>query len=482
MARLALFRTCAVAVLASLAGAAAAHADATVVNATVYDGSAGSGTSQTALSLSTLDGCPPYGGSDPVYLYPGESPVGPALGSSWALGTVITCGLEIPAASITGVQVYNPSFGFENELSGVQLEDPSQWSDPAAPDALPFISADGVEDQNTYVRPWLGGNDDNAIDEIVETGPIAIVVYEGSAPLTVTAAAQQLSSSDFQFTATVTGTAGAVNASDLTYDWNFGDGTADSSLLAPTHTFAPGLYPVTLQVSDTADGLGGTDTIDVQVGSSSAGSTTTTTPGPTTTTPGPTPTGPVKTSGNAPGAHRGTHTSSRPTARHHHRKAAATTTTSSPTTTTSSPTTTTTSATTPATTSSPTASAPVTAPTPTTSAPPTQASGPVVTHRHVAAKRRVRRTVHSRPVKRRPERHATGQLVTGRLLSGVIALPAGESSLVQTVQGSAARLAAGGGTAAGIAGGGIAVLLLFGLGAGQELRWRHGWRRARLRS
>jgi hypothetical protein len=479
VARLALIPTFAVAALAVFAGAAtASQADVTVVTATVYDGSAGSGASQTAISASTLDGCPLYSGSNPVYLYPGDSPVAPVLGSSWALGTVITCGLQIPASSIAGVQVDNPTAGFETELSSAQLEDPSQWSDPGAPDALPFISQDGVEDQNTYVRPWLGGSDDNAIDQIVESAPIAIVVYEGSQPLTVTATAQQLSSSDYQFSATVTSPAGAVNPADLTYDWSFDDGSVDSSLLAPTHTFAPGRYPVTVQVTDAADGLGGTDTIDVQVGSLSTG-TTTIPAGGATTTPGTTPTGPSRSSGKTPAApapkHRKTRSSGKP---HRHKSTTSTPSKSTTTSTASSaPATVTPAPVTPApVTSAPVTPAPATATTPAT----TPSSKPAAKRRNPAAKRRARRSTPSRPAKRPHQRTATGQLITGRLLTGVIAVPVDESELVQTVRGSAPRLGAGGSTTAGLAGGGAAVLLLFGLGAGQELRWRHRRSRPRL--
>ena len=36
----------------------------------------------------------------------------------------------------------------------------------------------------------------------------------------------------------------------LTFDWNWGDGTAHGTGATPTHTFCPGTYTVTLAVTD----------------------------------------------------------------------------------------------------------------------------------------------------------------------------------------------------------------------------------------
>ena len=54
----------------------------------------------------------------------------------------------------------------------------------------------------------------------------------------------------------------------LTYDWDFGDGTAHSTQASPSHTFSQnGVYTARLTVSD-GRGLTGTDTVEVSVGNS----------------------------------------------------------------------------------------------------------------------------------------------------------------------------------------------------------------------
>jgi cytochrome c len=53
---------------------------------------------------------------------------------------------------------------------------------------------------------------------------------------------------------------------DLTYEWNFGDGTPVSNDANPTHTFTePGQYTVRLLVTDTT-GKSGTSTLVVTAG------------------------------------------------------------------------------------------------------------------------------------------------------------------------------------------------------------------------
>ena len=74
------------------------------------------------------------------------------------------------------------------------MSDPSRYDDSQAPDALPVISVNGTEDQTTYVRPFRGGADDNARDEVTQNGaPITLVVYTNGPPLVVNASAQKLS-------------------------------------------------------------------------------------------------------------------------------------------------------------------------------------------------------------------------------------------------------------------------------------------------
>jgi hypothetical protein len=200
-----------------------------------------------------------------MYLYPGDQPYSPAAFSSWALSTVITCGLGLPLGNVTNIQVDNPPHGFEVPMSNAALSDPGRYHDPAAPGPLPVVSVDGTENQNTYVRPWLGGSDDNAADEVIADGaPITIVVYENGPPLSVNVTERTTSRSATSMTvrlhATVRIPDGMIlSPSGLTWSWNFGDGTA-SAVPAPRHSFVPGVYPVTVQVSDPEAGTGGTAT------------------------------------------------------------------------------------------------------------------------------------------------------------------------------------------------------------------------------
>lgn len=252
---------------AALAGNAVraprAHADQAVVSAVIYAGSAGSSRS-APVSLSTLAGCPTYAGASPMDLYPAAQPYEPAAGSSWALATVLTCGLQIPLGNVDSVQVDSPNHGFEFPLSAPDLAQPSPFQDPSA---YPVISNNGGQDQNTYTRPWRGGADQNAADQVTNNGPIALVVYENGAPLSVTAAQQTVSktasSERVQLSATVAQPGGAaIPASSLIWKWSFQDGSA-STEASPTHTFPSGISIVTVQVTDTATGTGGTATLQV---------------------------------------------------------------------------------------------------------------------------------------------------------------------------------------------------------------------------
>jgi PKD domain len=276
--RLALGFALAVAWAALSAGGAAADASPSVVTWTVYPASGGS-VSSGSVSLSTLDTCPLYSGSSPMHLYDppyASTPYSPSSTSAWSLSSVVTCGLAVPVGDVTNVQIDSPAHGFETPLTGAQLSDPSRWHDPAAPGALPVISVDGAqEDQNDYVRPWLGGSDDNAVDHVVVDGaPIAIVVYENGLPLTVDATAQTVSetgtSMTAEFSATVHNPDGTtVPSAELGWGWSYGDG-GTSTAPTPEHSFVvQGVYAVTVQVTDNATGQGGTATIPVSFSTSS---------------------------------------------------------------------------------------------------------------------------------------------------------------------------------------------------------------------
>ncbi len=230
------------------------------------------------------------------------------ISSSWSLSTVLTCGLGVPLTDLTNVQVARSpaSRGLEDPLTSTQLTDASQWQ---ADGALPVISTDGSEDQTTYTRPWRGGNDDNAADQVTVQGePIAIAVYESGPPLKVTAsqttASQTATAMKVKFAATVRDSSGArVPASSITWNWSFGDG-ASSNAASPTHAFAPGNYPVTVQVTDAAAGTGGTDTIQVVAHTSNPGTGSHGHSGGGKHTKSSSPTGPDRSRGTHPGRGR----------------------------------------------------------------------------------------------------------------------------------------------------------------------------------
>ncbi len=222
---------------------------------------------------------------------------------------MLSCGLGVPASDVTTVQVATNSRGFESPLSDAQLVDPGQYHDPQATGALPVIFVDGSENQNTYVRPWFGGSDDNAGDEVVGQGtPIKLVVFEKGQPLTVDITDSTVSDSKSavrkRFTAVVHDPAGAkIPTSALRYSWSFGDNATAISAV-PTHTFVPGTYPVTLQVADPASGTGGVQTIEVTANVSAAHGKHTRSGG-SQHNRSSAPTGPSHSSGSHPGAAAG---------------------------------------------------------------------------------------------------------------------------------------------------------------------------------
>ena len=431
-------------------GAAVADPGQIVVQATVYPHSGG-GVSSQSVTLATLEACPPYSGSTPMYLHPGDQPYSPAAASAWSLGTVLSCGLRLPPGGVTDVQIDNPPHGFEVSLTNAQLSDPSQWHDPSAPDALPVISVDGTENQTTYTRPWLGGLDANASDQVVSDGsPIDMVVYENGPPLRVTASSQTISQSsstmEVQLNASVVDPEGRpVAPSELSWSWNFGDG-ASSTEPGPHHSFAPGAYPVTVQVTDNANGTGGTDNITVTFsptaasGSGSAG-------GAGRNPHSRSPTGPVNSKGNHPGTSAGKPASGTGGSGHARNTGAQDAT-----------------------------SAAQAAPahqvtTPTTGTPSSTA------HKRSAPQHPATQTANSatsnrasKPVTRSP---TSAPLVAGRLISDVTPVAADASPLVQRASAALGTAPAVGGLVSSsplsAIGAGLGLALLFGLGAAREL-------------
>ena len=254
--------------VAALGGGAPARAAATpapagtVVTATVYTGSSGL-PSTRSVSAATLQACPAYAGPGALTLEPQGNTDTLAQGATWTLAEIVDCGLSVPLSDVAEVQVLRPSGAAEAPLSPAQLSDPAGYADPAAPGALPVVSNDGGQAVNIYTRPWRGGGDANAADQISASGPIALDVYESAAPLVVhithTALHRGTSSERIALGATVQTASGAtVPAAGLRWQWTLSTGTS-SAQPAPSATI-PGAATTTVsvQVSDPADGTGGT--------------------------------------------------------------------------------------------------------------------------------------------------------------------------------------------------------------------------------
>jgi hypothetical protein len=438
--------------------ASTAAADQPVVSATIYPGSTGSVSSREA-TLAQLQACPLYSGPNPMYLYPGQQPYQAPGGSTWTVDQVLQCGLGIPSGQVSAVQVQTGT-RYEAPLSSAALTDPGQYHDASAPGALPIISSDGADNQNTYVRPYRGGSDDNAGDEVVQAGaPVALLVYLNGSLLTVTATQQTVSKSSkakvVRLAATARDATGApVPASALTWSWSFGDGHGSTAPM-PTHAFTAGVYSVSVQVTDSAAGSGGTAALRVAFSPSTGTGRD--------QTGGPKPTKSKSPTGSDHGTHKngtGTHSPAGNGASSGNQHPTAST---SPGATTTPTTTTPTAAATTTTTTTTTATTMTTATT-TATTPPTSTTAPAPRSR----------TPHRRNAN--PPRAPQGTEVSGQLISDVAPVPAASSPLVHLTPAAAAPEAAvrqaSHLSAAPAVGAALAVGLLLALGAGRELRGR----------
>jgi PKD repeat protein len=439
------------------AGATPALADQ-AVTALVY-GAGNSTPVQDTTTIGQLEsGCPTYTGPEIRFYEPGGVPgVAQSLNYSatWTLATVLSClPKPIPLASVTGITVIG-SAGPEltgppedSQLSPADLGTPSDFADPQQ---APLISSQGSG--IVYDRPWRGGADSNAEDQVFDASPAPFdfEVFQGPL-LTVTA---QASATSVPAATTVTFSAlvnGAPAGSQLSYSWKFDGAATDSTQPSPSVMIdTPGSYKVTVQVTDGGGGGGGA-TIPITV----------TGPGSQTTTqPAPTHTGPRNSGGREP-RHRAGHSRARSSGRSGNRRSGGST---------------------GASTSRPagagtTGSASGSSPAPVTgsSAAPVTGSGSAVatepsggaqttgshSSRHLGAPWRV---------------HERGVVVEGTLVSDVVPISERRSSLVRALSAppasaSAAALSSPSSTAAAIAAA-LAVVALLGLGAGAE------WRRSR---
>jgi len=433
-----------------------------IVVATVYSPS---GTSTESATLSALQQCPTYSGPSTMQELglQGFVPV-TFPPDTWALSTVLSC-LPQPVAlgGQGGVTVLKadgtPETGSGSQLTAADLASPGQ-TDFNNPAEAPVVAALGSA--NRYDRPWrgsAGGTDDDFLDEVVQSDngqpqPITIEVFEGPL-LTVTANASQTdvpAGATVTFSATVTG----QNDTGLSYGWSF-DGVAPNSTAPnPQVTFnTEGQFNVTVQVTDTSGG-GGVASIPITVGAPPAAATGGhKQKGAGTNKKSHSPTGPKKSSGHHAGGPAGKSKSGQSTT-------PAKTTTS----------------TTGGTPSQPSSSGQTT----TTTTPSTNSTTTTTPHPTTSPRARPRRTTvpRTRPIAPLP---FAGPRVAGLLVSDVTPVSATVSPLVHFVPVAAAtappaRQAIRASLLPAF-GAGFAVLLLFGLGAGRELRGRRGRRAPR---
>jgi hypothetical protein len=451
---------------------ATAAADQTVVSATIFPGSQGNASSAQVM-LSTLNTCGDYAGPGSITMQSASGTLPPQGISepAWTLGTVLTCGLQIPSADVTAVQVVRFNGAYETPLSNAQIFDTAQY--PGSEGALPTIYVDGNENQTTYIRPPLSPSDANADDNVTQQGdPVSLIVYENQPPLVVTASASpvagsQGSTGQFTVSATVTTADGAaVPSTALTFSWTV-DGSTQLSGPTPVATVDAGVTPVTVQAYDQATGTGGTYTFDITYNPQPGSPVTKKQPGAGNNRKGSS-TGTTKLRHGRALDHAGTHKGAGRTRSQRHSTSQSSTATT-PVTNTTSPATQT-----PPPTQTTTQTTTVTTPTTTTT---TTTSGLTVDTTPTKTPQHKRTHTAKRRSTAQPGTHA--RLVTGRLVADVQALPESESPLVHPIAAQAAAPslvhAADDGTSAPTwAYATLAVLALLGGGALYERRGRRG--------
>jgi PKD domain-containing protein len=484
--------------------ASAAAADEMIAQAIIYKQGEQAPTEVGPVPLATLEATAacdryvPNSGST----FSIEGPVGSqplvVTDSTWTLYTILHCALgqTLSAGAGDWVEVQNPNSGtveaplFFATAGGLSdLVPPSDFTDQTQ---VPLVIVDQNDGQLEYYRPQRqtpAGSpvDANANDYFASTEPITIIVSEGGSPplavaITEAPATGAAAGQSVTLTAAVSEPqGGAPNPADLAYTWSSsGAGASLASTSGPSvqATFAAaGDYTVSVDVTDDADGTFGADTLQIQIGAAASDSSS----GTPSSSDGQSqqPSSPATGPQQSPGSTAGGTAATDPT--HHSgtsgpsagKGAGGATATSKP----RRPATTGASSH-PAGTTTPARPAPTAAEHPAASiSPPTKGGGstPASHHRHRASHPTVLpRTPLTTPI---PASATPDEpRISGRLIGGVALQPAGASPLVHT-------LAAGGAAAAAVRRGvsaspvaaiaaGLAVVLLLGLGAGRELRWR----------
>jgi PKD repeat protein len=481
----------ALALLGSAGVASADSGSAPMVTATIY--ATGGGTSSESVSSSQLladpQNCPPY---SPTQMDEHGSPGTTSVGlpqehgsgtGTWSVATILGClAPKVSPSDVTGITVLDtdgsPQVSGGSQLTPPDLAIPSDFQPNTD---SPVVSNLGSSFQ--YNRPWRGQGDLNANDQVTNSDPISIEVFEGP-PLTVSATASQATvaaGSSVSFSAQVAGNQGSA----LTYDWSFGDNLPDSHDATPAVTYADaGSYTVRLEVTDTNGGGGGT-TVPITVTGSSG-----TPPPPATTSTPETNTGPAGTgtdpnggthgstgghgkgNGKQPSSGNGNHNgkpsqdqtgASSPSSSRHQKPSGS-------------------------------GAGPGGGSGGSSGGSGTGGSGSPSAATPSSSTPRRRSARGGRHLGQRAPTHARtsstaaepAQLVTGRLVADVIPLSPGASPLVQRSPGSAAAAPARpkptGNSPLAVIGGGLAIVLLLGLGAGRELRGPGWWRRLRFSS
>ena len=458
----------------SCSGAVAVADPNQLVQAEIWPAGGGPATNES-VSIGGLESrsgqCPTYEPGGPnIGLYgAGGIPTNQdqVTAQSWTIPTVLSClSPPVPPRNVLDVQVERSDGTLEQPLSPADLgySPPGSASDFYVAQEFPLIYVSG--NQIYYDRPWRGGTDDNAADRVFEQSPssFALQVFEehvGNATVTASPNPATVNAS-VSFSASASGPGGP-----LTYAWNFDGGLADSDTSsAPSVTFASGgTYDVTVEITGTS-GPPAEGSVTLQVGPQ----TTTT----TQTNPNAPPTGPTNGSGNTPGGSAGkpsTHGNGTSGKHPSGQKPGATKGKHQP-----KPNTKTT-----------TSGSGGTANGSGASGSGSSSGGKNAGASHGRGQSRHSGGGQATPAKRRPaSTSGPATVITGRLVSDVTPLPAGASPLVHVEPGPlpaapAARRPIAASVLPALAAA-LAVALLFSLGAGRELRWRHPLRLLRFSS
>jgi hypothetical protein len=237
--------------------------------------------------------CPPYGRTSMKLVGLQGPPDTDSLGpDTWSLATVLAC-LQpaVPVSDATGgVTVFQssgePESGEDSVLNTADLATHSDFQDPTDNPVVTDLGS-----SMKYDRPWRGGGDVNAPDQVTQSDPIQISVFEGQQiPVSITAPASVAAGSSASLTASANGTG-------LSFQWTLANGSTPSSTVPnPQVTFPdPGTYAVTVLVRDDSGDVGHAQKA-IQVGPPSSATSTNSQ---TVTT------GPNKSSGTTPGGTSG---------------------------------------------------------------------------------------------------------------------------------------------------------------------------------